>query len=289
MRERRQGLTKTYNRFHNPEESDVEIERLRELHMAMDQAVAAAYGWTDLELDHGFHETKQGLRFTISDPARREVLARLLKLNHERYAQEIEQSRGETKPKRCSVDATKPKRPRKAKASSHPSGMTLFEPAFGVTDRERRMCGLLCDLVAAKPSMPEAAYRRALIIALGAERYGAFLLGEDRARYEALALEFWGTGPQDPEPSPWTVMLRLLTMRGILHKDANAALEPDLRFSEGRTAFPSCDPELVRLVHHAAERLEERLSSVQTPSRPDDDLVSQFNQDEQALFGGVVQ
>ena len=57
----------------------------------MDQAVAAAYGWTDLDLGHGFHETKQGIRFTISEPARREVLQRLLKLNHERYAEEEKQ------------------------------------------------------------------------------------------------------------------------------------------------------------------------------------------------------
>ena len=53
--------------------------------------VPAAYGWSDLNLDHGFHETKQGVRFTISEPARREVLQRLLKLNHERYAEEVKQ------------------------------------------------------------------------------------------------------------------------------------------------------------------------------------------------------
>ena len=51
--------------------------------------VAAAYGWTDL--GHGFHETKQGVRDTISEPARREVLARLLKLNHQRYAEEVKE------------------------------------------------------------------------------------------------------------------------------------------------------------------------------------------------------
>ncbi len=54
----------------------------------MDEAVASAYGWDDLDLRHGFHETKQGLRYTISEGARREVLGRLLKLNHERYAEE---------------------------------------------------------------------------------------------------------------------------------------------------------------------------------------------------------
>ena len=54
----------------------------------MDEAVARAYGWDDLDLGHGFHETKQGVRYTISEEARREVLGRLLKLNHERYAEE---------------------------------------------------------------------------------------------------------------------------------------------------------------------------------------------------------
>jgi hypothetical protein len=55
----------------------------------MDEAVAKAYGWDDLDLAHGFHETKQGVRYTISEAARREVLGRLLKLNHERYAEEV--------------------------------------------------------------------------------------------------------------------------------------------------------------------------------------------------------
>jgi hypothetical protein len=86
---RREGLTKTYNRFHDISERDRDILTLRELHVEMDRAVAAAYGWDDLDLGHGFHQTDQGLRFTISDAARTEVLARLLKLNHERYAAEV--------------------------------------------------------------------------------------------------------------------------------------------------------------------------------------------------------
>ena len=40
-------------------------------------------------LRHGFHETKQGVRFSIREPARREILDRLLALNHERYAEEV--------------------------------------------------------------------------------------------------------------------------------------------------------------------------------------------------------
>ena len=55
---RQQGLTKIYNRFHDPDEICDDIKKLRELHVEMDNAVAAAYGWNDL--GHGFHTTKRG-------------------------------------------------------------------------------------------------------------------------------------------------------------------------------------------------------------------------------------
>ena len=89
MRNRQEGLTKTYNRFHTPTETADDIAELRRLHVEMDNAVAAAYGWQDLDLGHGFHQTKQGLRYTISEAARRTVLDRLLALNHARYAEEV--------------------------------------------------------------------------------------------------------------------------------------------------------------------------------------------------------
>jgi hypothetical protein len=89
MLARQDGLTSTYNRFHDPDESSGDIARLRELHVEMDNAVAAAYGWGDLVLGHDFHATAQGVRFTIHDEARREVLTRLLALNHQRYAEEV--------------------------------------------------------------------------------------------------------------------------------------------------------------------------------------------------------
>jgi hypothetical protein len=82
------GLTEAYNRMHVPGEYAEDVQRLRILHKTLDEAVAAAYGWTDLDLGHGFHQTKQGIRYTISEAARLEVLDRLLALNHERYAQE---------------------------------------------------------------------------------------------------------------------------------------------------------------------------------------------------------
>ncbi len=99
MLNRQEGLTATYNRFHNPQESASDIARLRDLHVEMDNAVAAAYGWQDLPLGHGFHETAQGVRYTIHESARREVLSRLLKLNHERYEEEVQAGLHEAKGK----------------------------------------------------------------------------------------------------------------------------------------------------------------------------------------------
>ena len=84
-----EGLTKTYNRVHNPADTSPGIVRLRELHRELDHAVRDAYGWQDLDLDHGFHETSQGVRYTIGPAARTEVLDRLLELNHQRYAEEV--------------------------------------------------------------------------------------------------------------------------------------------------------------------------------------------------------
>jgi hypothetical protein len=105
MQTRHEGLTKTYNRLHDRDEQSADIARLRALHVEMDQAVAAAYGWSDLDLGHSFHATKQGERYTLSEIARRTVLNRLLALNHQRYEEEVKaglhdkkKSRGKSSP-----------------------------------------------------------------------------------------------------------------------------------------------------------------------------------------------
>jgi hypothetical protein len=96
-----EGLTATYNRFHNPAERNDDILRLRELHTAMDRAVLAAYGWSDVpvgcdfiadyfdEAAEGGNPVPKNVRYRWLDVVRDEVLARLLKLNAERSAEEI--------------------------------------------------------------------------------------------------------------------------------------------------------------------------------------------------------
>jgi hypothetical protein len=98
-----EGLTKTYNRFHDPNETSPDILNLRELHAAMDGAVLDAYGWTDLkptceflldyeeddeEDDGGTSKRKKPWRYRWPDEFRDEVLARLLELNKKRAEEE---------------------------------------------------------------------------------------------------------------------------------------------------------------------------------------------------------
>jgi hypothetical protein len=99
-----EGLTKTYNRFHDPDERSPDILKLRELHAAMDRAVLDAYGWTDLKptceflLDYeedddedessGGRRRKKPWRYRWPDDFRDEVLARLLELNRQRAEEE---------------------------------------------------------------------------------------------------------------------------------------------------------------------------------------------------------
>jgi SAM-dependent methyltransferase len=119
------GLTDIYNLFHvrdltpakiakvskkSAEESEcgyAGLLELRRLHVELDLAIRDAYCWANLPLEHGFHEVDtlpedDRLRYTISPTARKEVLRRLLALNHARAEAE-----------KTAAKATKPKRGKK--------------------------------------------------------------------------------------------------------------------------------------------------------------------------------
>jgi hypothetical protein len=114
MKLRAVGLTSLYNFVHDKTVQDHDIRRLREINVEIDEAVREAYvldeerkpairdfetriaseplpSWRAIDLGHGFHETRQGVRFTISPQARVDVLDKLLALNHYRYEQEVKQ------------------------------------------------------------------------------------------------------------------------------------------------------------------------------------------------------
>ena len=123
------GLTKLYNKFHLISENEYYIEDLRRLHREIDYAVAQAYGWTDIDFDHGFHEVSylpenDRIRYTISKSSRIEVLHRLSELNRQRYQEEINAGlHGKSSTKVKSTSSSKNKAPN----SQHSMQTSLFD------------------------------------------------------------------------------------------------------------------------------------------------------------------
>ncbi len=159
-----EGLTSTYNRFHDPAETSNGLLKLRRLHSEMDQAVLQTYGWSDVptacgfgldhldvedeaqlpvslqeRIDNGdlfFVDTEEAMAFEAQlrsfeaikgrkklpwryrwpDDVRDDVLARLLALNAERYAEEVAQGL-HTKSKKTSSSGAGKNRGRPAKTA----------------------------------------------------------------------------------------------------------------------------------------------------------------------------
>jgi hypothetical protein len=84
--DRELGLTKLYNLVNDPNYTDDDIDRMRQIHVELDHYVMDAYGWDDVPLDHGFHTYRQMQRWTVSPAARVEILDRLLEENLRRAA-----------------------------------------------------------------------------------------------------------------------------------------------------------------------------------------------------------
>lgn len=98
------GLRKHLEKTENTipfEEAIAGILKLRELHVEMDEAVLDAFGWANytsgepaIELRHDFYEVdylpeNDRIRYTIHPEARKEVLKRLLELNHKIHDEEL--------------------------------------------------------------------------------------------------------------------------------------------------------------------------------------------------------
>jgi hypothetical protein len=121
---RPEGLTATYNRFHDPDERAPAIATLRALHAEMDRAVLDAYGWADLRPAYDFRvQLDERVRLTWDDDTRDEVLARLLEENRRR---------AEAMKARAAAEAVPAKKPRaKAKGARDEGGGTPGLPGVG--------------------------------------------------------------------------------------------------------------------------------------------------------------
>ncbi len=129
-----EGLTKTYNRFHNPDESDPAIVRLRELQHFMDRAVLDSYDWHEIRPVCGFfpefdddledyddsRPRRKKYRYRWTDDIRDDVLARLLVLNRDRGVEERSAGTSTTK------DAKPKRRGPKAASKVTATAPTLF-------------------------------------------------------------------------------------------------------------------------------------------------------------------
>ncbi len=169
MRELWLGLTDIYNLFHardlSPElvtkvsKKSADVARagfdglleLRRLHVALDNAVRDAYGWTDLNLGHHFVEVEtlpenDRVRYTIGPAARKEVLKRLLALNQERARREAAQAPVRAKGKMKRTDG-------KPAVTVTPPSAPVGVPAFATISAE---AAALPDAAWAGPSIEPA-------------------------------------------------------------------------------------------------------------------------------------
>ena len=95
MSEKVIGLTKFYKLYNDAKNNSTDIMQARSLQKQIDEAVRDAYGWNDIDLEHGFHAVSHlpdndNIRYTISEPARIEILRRLAQLNRQRWQEEQE-------------------------------------------------------------------------------------------------------------------------------------------------------------------------------------------------------
>jgi uncharacterized protein (DUF433 family) len=144
------GLTKSANLFHSPNldpnviskvcktNSDTSAQalelilKLRGLHAQLDLTVLNAYGWIDIELEHGFHEVdylpeNDRIRFTIRPGARKELLKRLLNLNHQIHDKELAESEL-VENKATALLKTRNKHKNKTQLLLHPNLENIMKP-----------------------------------------------------------------------------------------------------------------------------------------------------------------
>lgn len=90
------SVTKLYNAFDDRSNRDPMVAMLREAQLRLDHEVCRAYGWADLDLQHGFHAFAAADHYTVSPAVRTTMRQRLLHLNGELHAVT---SKGDGRPK----------------------------------------------------------------------------------------------------------------------------------------------------------------------------------------------
>jgi hypothetical protein len=237
MLKNREGLTKTYNRFHDPEETSPDIARLRELHATMDETVLAAYGWSDISTDCEFlleyeseddesdttsRKRKKPWRLRWPDAVRDEVLARLLKLNAKR-AEEVRltgvgaESTSATSAK-APAQQTRTRKPKRANPQPTSTRLLPTELRLPESDPQIYAVGLVVALLSeAGGTLPWPRLLDAFVLATQPEQLKAFAPPE----HETAAAAWAAVWNENAKPSDLLAALDHLT-------SANIAIERSL-------------------------------------------------------------
>lgn len=90
------GLTSIYNAYNtfSTHKNIQTIDELRNICIELDKSILLSYSWVDIDLRHDFYEVdylpeNDRVRYTIHPEARKEVLKRLLELNHKIHEEEV--------------------------------------------------------------------------------------------------------------------------------------------------------------------------------------------------------
>lgn len=312
MRDLWLGLTDLYNLFHDPaltselvtesrgdratitgDEGFARLQRLRELHRELDQTVLTAYGWhTDsdfgpaLALRHDFHPLdflpeNDRIRLTLHPEARREVLARFLKLNHQRAA-EAEQIQKQAPVAAPAKKKSKPKQPAVAAPPELNLGLDLFgrsatpavpQPQFASfadaypsTAADKLVCAMALEVVAWRDGVSSDDHLDALILATHPELCRIFTV-----RSNAPQLDSWSANISSELKTiaakglKWVQCLNYLEdHRHALAIGRNASNRPIRAASEFETTRQAFSNQHSALVAHALsilDSLKERRTS----------------------------
>ncbi len=259
------GLTKIYNLFHKKDLSVADVEKsskqpttaceegykdilkLRELHIEIDNAVLSAYGWTDINIIHDFYEVdylpeNDRIRFTISPAARREVLKRLLKLNHEIHEQEEKAGLWEKK-KAVKAKAIKPDEAIMSLLPEFDMG-ELAATSYPATDRDQAICAAALSIVEQANGLSSMDHLDALLLATHPDWCKLFLDKNDYANFNKAV----ASGPKElfvaaGQSIRWRDCRRYLEelRKGINvnHTQTDQPITFGFNFLEVKSTFPS--------------------------------------------------
>lgn len=235
---------------------------LRRLHVALDNTVRDAYGWQSLALQHEFYEVEtlpenDRVRYTISPAARKEVLKRLLALNHERA--KAEQAA-------VAPAVAKPTRAKRAASASAVEEMTVFDQAFPALAVDWETAGWMLALVRAAPQRGIAFYMACMAAAASPDLCEQILPQDRKQQTKRLMAK----APLAKQPSgtriPFAAALRWASTTKAITTSAqmnDAQPGPTFPRAVSETGMPKLDDALVSLVIEVAEHATDATQATQ--------------------------